>query len=331
MPKSKNQKLKLLYIKDLLESNTDNKHGVTLNEIISHLASNGIDAERKSLYDDIELLRDVYGMEIQRQKIAKRVEYRLTERKFDLHELKLLGDAVQSSRFVTEKKSTELIGKLKSECSRYEADKLSRQVLVSGRVKSMNESIYFNIDTVFDAIASEKCITFKYYSYTFDKQKKFHRDGSLYQVSPYALTYSNENYYLIAHDFESDELRHYRVDRMYGIELCDRARDADRLFGKIDVARYTDMHFGMFGGEVQRLRIEFDQRLASAVFDRFGIDTVALDVGGGRYEVFVAVAVSEQFFGWLSGLGPAAKIKSPEKVKADYIEFLRKLLENANS
>jgi len=329
MAKSRNQKLKLLYLKDYLLENTDEEHGVTISEITAYLQSNDILAERKSLYDDIDLLRSVYGMDICTQKIAKRVEYRVASRKFDMHELKLLGDAVQSSKFITEKKSNELIDKLKGECSRHEAEKLSRQILCTGKVKNMNESIYYNVDSLFEAISSDRCVLFRYFNYTFDKQKEFRRDGARYEVSPLTLVYSEDKYYLIGYDLSVGAIRHFRVDRMTGIEIGSRARNAKEFFSGIDVAKYTDMHFSMFGGEIQRVRLCFDKKLANTVYDRFSSDNVVYDKGDGSYEMYVSLAVSEQFFGWLAGLGGGAKIISPQNVRDDYISFLDKVMKNA--
>ena len=204
MAKSRFQKLKMLYIRDIFEQLTDENRGITVNEIIDHLDSVGIEAERKSVYDDIELLSDVYGMNIEKIKVPRSMEYRLLEREFDLHELKLLCDAVQASRFITEKKTDELISKLKTLCSRHEAEKLSRQVYVSEKIKNMNESIYYNVDAVFEAIAAERAIRFKYFNRTLDDKniRRYRRGGGYYEVSPYALTYSEERYYIIAYDLE---------------------------------------------------------------------------------------------------------------------------------
>ncbi len=327
MSKTQNQKMKLLLLKDLLQKNTDSEHGVTLAEISSCLASCGISAERKSLYDDIELLCEVYGMDIAKEKHERRFEYKLLSRDFDVHELKLLSDAVGSSKFITEKKSAELISKLKTLCSKYEAEQLSRQV-ICGKLKSMNESIYYTVDAIFDAISSNRCITFKYFNHTFSKEKEYRRGGALYEVSPYALTYSEEKYYLIAYDFEKSDIRHFRVDRMEQITLSERARDAEALFSGISSSKYTDMHFNMFGGDIVRVRIEFEGKLAGAVFDRFGSENAAIHTYEDKYEVSVNIAVSEQFFGWLAGLGGGAKIIAPKDVKAQYRAFLEKAIEN---
>ena len=329
MAKGKNQKLKLLYLRDYLLRNTDEDHGVTLAEITDYLSECDITAERKSLYDDIELLRSVYGMDIILQKTAKRFEYKVVSREFDLHELKLLGDAVESSRFITEKKSAELINKLKKQCSRYEADKLSRQILCNGKVKNMNESIYHNVDSIFDAIADEVCISFKYFNYTHDKQKQYRRGGDRYDASPFTLVYSEDKYYLIAYDKKAEEIRHFRVDRMDSIEKTKSRRAAKRYFSGIDIARYTDLHFSMFGGELCRVRLRFDLDFANAVFDRFGRDIVTVRHGEDSFETSVQVAVSEQFFGWLAGLGGHAGILAPEDVKNRYKRYLLDLAEKA--
>ncbi len=328
MAKKQNQKMKLLLLKDYLELNTDEKNGVSLAEITAYLESNDISAERKSLYNDIELLRDVYGMDIVLEKNDRRFEYKLLSRKFDMHELKLLGDAVESSKFITDKKSAELISKLKGLCSRHEAELLSRQILC-GKVKNMNESIYYTVDAIFDAIAAEKCITFKYFNHTFTKEKEYRRHGTLYEVSPYSLTYSEEKYYLIAYDHATENIRHFRVDRMEGISSSDRARDAKRLFSDIDRTKYTDMHFNMFGGDVVRVRLEFDAKLAGAFYDRFGMENTAIASGEGKYEVSVSIALSEQFFGWLAGLGGGVRIIAPKNVKTKYIEFLEEAIKNS--
>jgi predicted DNA-binding transcriptional regulator YafY len=328
MAKSKFQKLKMLYVRDAFERNTDAEHGITVNDLIDRLDEVGIEAERKSIYDDIALLSDVYGMNIEKIKIPHSMEYRLTERDFELYELKLLCDAVQASRFITEKKSEELIAKLKRLCSRYEAEKLSRQVHVSEKIKNMNESIYYNVDAVFEAISAERSIRFKYFNRTLDSktEKKYRREGGYYEVSPYALTYSEEKYYLIAYDFEEGAMRHFRVDRMDGIEQTQRPRDAQKYFSGIELGSYTDRHFGMYGGEEVKVGIRFDAYLANAVYDRFGTDIAVIREGEGKYLVFVSAVVSAQFFGWLAGLGPGAKIVSPEKVARDYEAHLRSIL-----
>lgn len=329
MAKSKFQKLKLLYIKDFFEENSDSEHGVTVAEIIDFLDSVGIEAERKSIYDDISLLCDYYGMNIEKKKVPHNTEYYLLDRRFDMHELKLLCDSVEASRFITDKKSRELIDKLKSECSRHEAAQLSRQVLVSGKIKNMNESIYYNVDAIFRAIECERCVSFLYFSRSLaDKSTRIYRKGGArYEASPFALTYSDDKYYLIAYDLSDGEIKHFRVDRMEKIEQTDTPRDGQKYFSSIDLAKYTDRHFGMFGGEVKAVGIEFEGVLAGAVYDRFGEDITAIKTEDGRYRVTVFAAISEQFFGWVAGLGLGTEIVSPEDVRQGFVSHISKILE----
>lgn len=217
MGKSFNQKLKLLYIMQMLKENTDENHAMSANDIISALAKQGISAERKSIYDDIERLK-LFGCDI----LSRRSEpkgYYLASRDFEIAELKLLVDAVQSSKFITEKKSNQLIHKIEQLASRHEAQTLQRQVVVSNRIKTMNESIYYNIDKLHSAISSDVKITFKYCSWTLAKKLEPKKDGANYTVSPYILVWDDENYYLIGFDDDSKEIRHYRVDKMLNITI----------------------------------------------------------------------------------------------------------------
>lgn len=329
MARSRFQKLKLLYIKDYFERCSDAEHGITVPELIEYLASLGVEAERKSIYDDIELLSEFYGMNIEKVKIPRSMEYRLCEHGFDLHELKLLCDAVMASRFITEKKSDGLIEKLKAQASIHEAQKLSRQVIVSDKIKNMNESIYYNVDAIFEAIAAERSVRFKYFARSFrsPSERCYRRDGGYYEVSPYALTYSEEKYYLIAYDYEDKKLKHFRVDRMEDISEGERARDAQKYFSSINLGMYTDRCFGMFGGEETRVTLEFDEFLAGAVYDRFGSDIIAHRQDDFRYRVHVPVVVSEQFYGWLAGLGRGARVIAPDSVREEYVRHLEKILE----
>lgn len=331
MAKSKNQKLKILYIVDALRQNTDAEHGMTLSEIISYLEDCGVEAERKSLYDDISLLCEVYGLDIQKVKVNKRTEYRLFSHDYDIHELKLLADAVAFSRFITEKKSDELILKLKKECSRYDAEKLSRQMIVCGKIKNMNECIYYTVDSIFEAISRERTVRFRLYHLDGDKNKIYRNGGEYYEVSPYTLVYNSDNYYLIGYDFLAKKIKNFRVDRIEDLSVGEKYRDEKKYFSDIDAAQYTDAMFGMFGGEPLRVRIEFSERLVSAVFDRFGTGIIMQKNQRGLYECSVSVCVSEQFFGWICGFGGEMKVLTPTDVQTEYVSFLEKNLAFARS
>ena len=219
MAKSSNQKLKLLYLLKMLEEKTDEENTMTINDMIVELERYGIKAERKSIYADLEALRH-YGLDITSRK-SKTTDYFVASRLFELPELKLLVDAVQCSKFVTHKKSNELIKKIESLASNKQAQSLHRQVYVTNRVKTINESIYYNVDRLHAAIAENRQVSFKYFDYDVKKEKVFRKNGDKYTVSPYGLSWDDENYYLITFSTKYNGFTHYRVDRMIDIDLLD--------------------------------------------------------------------------------------------------------------
>ena len=225
MPRESSQKLKLLYVMRYLLRSSDEAHPVTVQQIIDFLSGEGIPAERKSIYDDVEALRR-FGLDIIQAKIGRQSGYYVGSREFELPELKLLVDSVQSSKFITYKKTLTLIRKIESLASVYEAQLLSRQVYVKNRIKTMNESIYYNVDEIHTGIARDRRIRFRYFDYTVSKERRFRRDGGYYVVSPFALTWDDENYYLVAYDSEAGIIKHFRVDKMLDIGILDEARDA---------------------------------------------------------------------------------------------------------
>lgn len=320
MSKSPNQKLKLLYLARILTSQTDEAHAMTLEEIRSALLSYDVQAERKSLYDDMESLR-LFGIDVQSVK-SKTTRYYVGSRNFELPELKLLVDSVQSNQFLTTKKTYSLIKKLESLCSQYEAQLMRRQVYVANRVKTMNESIFYNVDGLHNAIAADKQVTFRYYEVGVDKEKHYRHDGKRYCVSPFALLLSSENYYLIAYDEAADMLKHYRVDKMDSISVTEKDRVGHDAFKDIRMDEYTKHTFGMFGGEKQRVTIEFANYLAGVVIDRFGKDTAFIKTDDTHFKICADVTVSPQFYGWLFGLGTDAKIMEPESVASDMLRHL---------
>ena len=247
MGKSFNQKLKLLYIMQMLKENTDENHAMSANDIISALAKQGISAERKSIYDDIERLK-LFGCDI----LSRRSEpkgYYLASRDFEIAELKLLVDAVQSSKFITEKKSNQLIHKIEQLASRHEAQTLQRQVVVSNRIKTMNESIYYNVDNIHTAIAGNRQIRFQYFQWNVKKEPQLRHGGAWYHISPWGLSWDDENYYLVGFDSEAGLIKHFRVDKMLRIALSNETREGREHFKKLDMADYARKSFGMFGGE----------------------------------------------------------------------------------
>lgn len=329
MPKSSGQKRKLLCIRDILLTYTDEAHPITVAGIIEKLEAYGIAAERKSIYDDLETLRST-GLDIISVK-GKTVGYYIGSRKFELAELKLLVDSVQSSKFITQKKTLELIKKLESLCSVHEAKQLSRQIYVSGRIKSMNESIYYNVDKIHSAISANRAIHFRYFNYAVTKERVFRKNGALYCISPFALTWDDENYYMIGFDDEAQLLKHFRVDKMTDITLADMPRTGREQFDQIDMAVYAKKTFSMFSGNDQIVTIEFENHLAGVVIDRFGKDVSMTPSDNTHFIVHTNVSVSPQFFAWLFGLEGGAKLLAPERALAQMREHIRIFYENHQS
>ena len=308
MPRSANQKLKLLCLCKILWERTDEEHPLTVPELIQALEAWDIRAERKSIYDDMEALR-TFGLDVQNRK-GKAPGWFLGERPFQLAELKLLVDAVQSSKFITQRKSRELIRKLESQASVHQARQLQRQVYVDRRVKSMNESVYYTIDKLHTAIANRKAVTFKYFEYNVRKEKVFRREGKRYIVSPLGLIWDNENYYLAGYDHHREELRHYRVDKM--AELAVTCLPLEVVDGELDIASYAQKHFGMFSGRDGQITLRCANRLVGVVLDRFGREAMLVPDGADHFTVTVPAVVSPQFLGWLFGLGDGVRILRPD-------------------
>ncbi len=324
MARSENQKLKLTYLEKMLREETDEEHGLTMPEIISGLEKYGVNADRKTVYADVEELRS-YGLDIVTEKDGRRTVYKLASREFELPELKLLVDTVQSSKFITENKSRQLIKKLESLVSVHEAKQLHRQVLISGRIKTMNESIYYNVDKLHTAINGNKKIKFRYFNWNLSKQEEYRHDGAFYTVSPWHLRWDDENYYLIAYDDRSDKLKHYRVDKMKNIMLVDAPREGQKLIRSLDLTDYTKQLFGMFGGKAQRVELECENGLIGVMIDRFGKDIPVIKADGEHFKTYVNVAVSPQFLGWVASMCGGVKVLSPEGVAEDMKELSVKL------
>ncbi len=313
MAKGMNQKLKLMRLMQILLKETDDNHSLTMEQILAKLQSYDISAERKSIYADMEALR-LYGIDIIGEKRNRTCYYHVGAREFELAELKLLVDAVQSSKFITERKSKKLIKKLEGFLSRHDAKKLQRQVYVSGRIKTINEKIYYNVDMIHEAIASNVKIKFQYYNWDVDKNMVLRHDGDDFCISPWGLLWDDENYYLIGYDSLAGIIKHYRVDKMLNLNLTTDKREGRQHFREYDMAVYTKKHFGMFDGKEERVKIEFKNYFAGVVIDRFGKDVTMRKSDDEHFIAVVDVAVSEQFLGWIFALGSGARIVGPENV-----------------
>lgn len=329
MAKSSNQKSKILRLIQIFSEETDEEHGLTLKQIIDKLSFYNIKAERKSLYQDIDLLRS-HNFDIEIRKVGKNFKYFLMSREFELAELKLLVDSVQSSRFITDKKSNSLITKLESLVSKHQANQLQRQVVTSGRIKTMNESIYYNVDNIHEATNQDKQITFQYFQYDINKNRQLRHNGKIYKVSPWSLMWDNENYYLIAFDQDDNQIKHYRVDKMLRISISNEIRLGQVQFKKFNLPHYANSLFGMFGGKETTVTLKVNNELVSILIDRFGKDIPIIKIDKDHFQTCVNVIISNQFFGWLISLGDKITIISPDDVVIKLKEEISRLTKQYN-
>ena len=317
------QKLKLIYLKEIFEEETDNEHAISMPQIIEKLKQRGVQAERKSVYDDIRLLQETYGLPITHEDGGR--TYSLEAHAFEFSELKLIIDAVSSCKTLSEKLSSQLIDKLKKLCSKHERATLYRQIIVTDRAKTQNTQVHYNINALNEAIAKQRWVDFKYYYYDVDKKKRASYGGRAYRMMPYALIYVDNNYYLLAFD-KWDKKRHFRVDRMERVEVLKHGFSLERNSAKVDLENYTKYTFSMYGtGNVVPVKMRFDNDLVSMVLDRFGHDVMLVKDGDSHFTATEPIAVSPQFFAWILGLGGKAEIVGPVEVR----EQMRKLMEKA--
>ena len=321
-----NQKLRILYIMDIMLQRTDDQHLLNASQLCDILEQEySISTDRRTIYTEMETL-SAYGLDIQ-QKKGKNPGYYIGARDFELPELKLLVDAVQSSKFITENKSRELIYKLEKLCCRTDADILAKQVFVINRPKTENETIYYNVDDIHTAIFENKEITFQYAEWTMQKKMRLKKDGAMYVVSPWALTWDDENYYLVAYDDKAGIIKHYRVDKMLHMSVLETERKGKECFQNFDLAAFAKKTFGMYGGADAEVLLVCDQHLAGVVLDRFGHDIWMRPIDQQHFRAKVMVAVSPQFFGWVTGIGTGMEIEGPENIRQQYKEYLQAIME----
>lgn len=321
MPRQSGQKKKLLLILQILTQETDINHPITRKQLEERLANQGIKAERKSIYDDINELV-LFGYDIIQKKDEPKGYY-MGSREFEIAELKLLVDAVASSKFMTEKKSNDLIKKLENLASHNEAKALQRHVVVKRRVKTENEGIFYNVDTIHEAINQNRKVSFIYVKWNLKKELEERKNGERYEVSPYDLIWDDENYYLLAFDSEAGIMKHYRVDKMRNLEISEIEREGQKEYKKINIADYTKSIFSMYRGEEEKVRVWFKNNLVGVVIDRFGKDIPILAGDDEHFISRVSVELSPQFFAWIAAFEGDAWIEEPESAAEAYKEFLQ--------
>ena len=329
MPKNPYQKLKLLYIKEYLERYSDEAHTVGVRDIIAYLAKNGISAERKSIYDDIENLRD-FGMDIVNVK-GRQSGYYLASREFEMPELKLLVDAVAAAKFLTEKKSQRIIKKIASLAGEHQAGELKRVVYVPNRVRTHNERIFYSVDAIHAAISAGRMITFRYTEWTLDfggasrVKRTFRRDGKNYEITPCELVWDDEYYYLIGYDADGGVFKNFRVDKMEQPAVSDKPADKSDKIKAFDVAKYMESTFRMFNGPEEDVVLLFDNSLIGVVVDRFGEDCRVSKRDESSFELRVRAKISPQFFAFLFGCGDKVRVLAPESLKKQYADNVKEV------
>ena len=326
MAKSPQQKRKILYLMKAFLEQTDEKHPMTAKELGAYLEKFGISAERKTIYDDIDTLR-LFGMDIGHRR-ERPAGFYLAKRDFDMADLKLLADMIQSSRYISEKKAEDLIGKLEKLVSVHEAKQLQRPIYLEKRARSMKDSVYTHVNEIQTAIYENKQISFQYYQWTAAKKIQLLKSGQRYHVSPWGLIWKDGNYYLIAIDESNRMVKHFRADKMLKIRKEKEERTGSEMFRGIDIGEFASRMFPLFGSRDESVTLEFENHFIGDVIDTFGEDVRIVQKDSEHFHVLLRVRADSRFYGWAAGMGPGVRIVSPEKAQQGYKKFLKNALEN---
>ena len=328
MSRGTNQKFKFTYLMQIMLAKTDDEHSLTMPQIMDELEKFDVTAERKSIYADFQDMTEKFGVEIIKEQIGRETYYHVGTREFELAEVKLLIDAIQSSKFITQTKSRELISKIKSFVSEHQAKQLQRQVYINDRVKTMNESVYYNVDDIHTAINQNRKIRFKYNKWDINKKFVPRHNGDWFVVSPWALTWDDENYYMVAFDDWDHKIKHYRVDKMMRISIEEEKRAGKEMFKNFDMAEYSKATFGMYQGQKTKVKIQFANYMCGVFIDRFGKDISFRPIDDEHSELHVDVNVSPQFFGWIFSLGKDVKVTGSDEVVDAMKKFAEEFVKN---
>lgn len=321
MAHSEDKRKKLLYMLQYLLENTDENHFAKTPDIIEYLENTySVTVERKTIYTDIKLLQD-YGEAIDLEIVydAREKGYKVMQREFELDDLQLLIDSVQSSKFITQRKAKELTDKLKRQTSRHNRPTLDRRAYVANRIRNMNDSAFYGLDNIHAAIAEGIKISFRYFNYNISKEKEYNKKS--YAASPFALLWNEGNYYLLA--YEGGKMKHFRVDKMDNVKLMDEKREGKDTFKALNLSERSTKVFSMYGGKEETVTLRFSNHLTGVVIDRFGKDVGIRPDGDKHFIVHVAVEVSPQFFGWLCGLGKAVRLVSPAPIVEQLRDYVK--------
>lgn len=320
MPHVGGQKYKIINEYQILMNESDEHHQINAIEMTRRLEARGIPAERKTVYKDMATLMEA-GVDV----VKGDKGYYIGSRVFELAELKLLVDAVGASKFISQKKTKELVEKITTLASMDEAAQLTRQVVVPEKRSTGNEKIFYSIDVIYQCLDNNKKMSFKYQDWTLTKEMKPRHGGKIYVVSPAFLLRNDENYYLVAYDDDSQQIRHYRVDKIISAEMLEEERSGDKQRGALNPHEYAKQHISMFAGDERVVTIRFDKRLIGVVLDKFGADIDIRAEGEDLVRARISVAVSPQLYGWLTGIG--ATICFPEEEERKFKNYIKAILD----
>ena len=321
------QKLKLLYLQKMLDEETDGEHGLSMTEILERLAAEGISAERKSIYRDLDVLRG-FGLSIGTIRRMP-VEYTLENRNLDLAEIMLLVDAVQSSKFLTKRTSKRLVDKISTLACVHDRDKLDKLVHVDGRIKSQNDSVFYNVDTIHEALARKRKVRFSYYKYGTDLERKIQHEGKPYVLTPVKIVFSDGFYYLVTWSDKHEDFVRFRVDRMRFVQVSEERATSNERIANYAFEDFEHKSFGMFDGEEVTAHLLVQPDAMDIIVDRFGLDITSHGVDDGCAEVLVPVRKSAQFFGWVAGMDGSVTISGPESLRGEYLAWLKDLADRS--
>lgn len=317
-------KIRLLRLAQAFLHETDESRGLTMPELIERLAEQGISAERKSIYRDIDALREA-GMDIRKLE-TRPVQYALVTRLFSESELLLLVDAVQESRFLTKRQSDLLVSSIKSLGSTMQGSLLDKRLHVGGRIKSQNESVFYNVDILQRAMSLKRKVKFHYFKFNCKKRPVIQHQGEWYTETPVQLMYSDGFYYLVAYNDKHESLINFRVDRMRDISLTDQPCAKNELIATFDVNEYDQYVFGMYSGEPVVAVLRVEDSMMNAVIDRFGKDVEAFDLEDGSARVTVKVVDTPLFYGWVAQYAGKITIEQPSSLKKSFVRYLEDLV-----
>ncbi|MCL2861615.1 MAG: WYL domain-containing protein [Firmicutes bacterium] len=323
MPKTENQKIKMLRLLEILKSDSDEENPIASTEIIARLKDQGIECGRKSLYDDIRILNE-YGYEVMCIKGRQNMYY-ISDRTFDIPELRILLDAVQSAAFIPKKKTLDLVYKISALAGSHRGELLKKNTVHFDTVKRGNDKIFYSIDAIDRAIASDKKITFWYFDIDIEGERIYRKEKERYVLSPVGLILANGFHYLVGYDERQKAFRNYRVDRMDNVNIEEENIVPADCIKNFDVYKDQNLAFGMYSGEVERVTLHAHNTLAEIIFDKFGSHIKLNKADENHFTVSVEIQISPVFLSWCVMFGDRLKILSPKKVEGELMNLIKSI------